>query len=90
LVAVGAEPRTRRRFAGATAGLLTLIAAVVAIPAGFLPAAIYQAWKPDRYPVVVPWNAITVVLVGLPLVAGFAAAIVSRKPRTGMLLQPVA
>jgi putative ABC transport system permease protein len=90
MVAVGAEPRMRRRVAGANALLLAILAAVLAIPAGFLPVIVIQFAQQDGYPIVPPWGAIAVVLLIVPLVAAASAGLVSRQPPSTRLLHPIA
>jgi putative ABC transport system permease protein len=80
LAAVGAAPRTRRRLAAAQSGLLAGLAAVLAIPAGLIPAVtLLSARSADVEmvqggfdislsvpPVVVPWLPIAALVVGGP------------------------
>ncbi len=89
LAAVGADPRAQRTIAGNRALQLTLLAAVLAVPAGFLPITVIQLASQEGYPVVVPWAAIAVVLVALPVLAGAVAAGVSRRPASDQMLRPV-
>jgi putative ABC transport system permease protein len=88
MVAVGAEPHTRRIVVGATAFLVAAMAAILAIPAGFLPVAVVQAARRASYPVVVPWTTMAVVLGMVPLIAAGLAAAASRQPKPVDLLQP--
>jgi putative ABC transport system permease protein len=90
LVAVGAGPRTRRLVAGAVAFLLTLLAGALAVPAGFAPVVVFRVAQARGHPIVVPWTTIAFVLLGAPLLAGAAAALVSRQPRAAQLLRPIA
>jgi len=90
LVAVGAGPGTRRKVVGATALLLAALAGLVAVPAGFIPTALIQSAANEGYPIVVPWFAVAVVIVGVPVVAGLIAAAVSRRPPAARLLRPIA
>lgn len=89
LTAVGAGPWTRRKVIGSSALLLTLIAALVAVPAGFIPASIVQATSDQGYPFVIPWLTIIGVVVAVPLTAGLIAAAVSRRPPAAQLLRPI-
>jgi putative ABC transport system permease protein len=97
LVAVGASPWTRRRMAAARAGVTTLLAAALALPAGFLPIAVLQ-WSrvavlggaSVRHPVIVPWAAMALVALGAPLVAAALGGLASREPRAPALLQAAA
>jgi putative ABC transport system permease protein len=89
LAAVGASPRTRRAIAGNRALLLTLLAAILAVPAGFLPITVIQTASNNGYPIVFPWSAVAVVLILLPLLAGLAAGFASRQPSETQMLRPI-
>ncbi len=78
LVAVGAPPRTLRRMAGVKGVVLTVAAMVLAVPTGLVPAAVVlwlSAPSPadEAVAVRVPWVAIALLLVAVPVVAGLAA-----------------
>jgi putative ABC transport system permease protein len=88
LVAVGAEPRIRRRVVGANALLLAALAGLLAVPAGFVPAAVIQLARAAPYPVVLPWESWLVVGIASPLLTGGLAALCSRPPKPSALLQP--
>src|SRR5204862_7266571 len=88
LVAVGAEPRIRRKVVGANALLLAALAGLLAIPAGFVPAAVIQLARAAPYPVVVPWEAWLAVGLATPLITGALAALCSRQPKSSALMQP--
>lgn len=88
LVAVGAGPVTHRKVVGATSGLLALIAAVLAVPAGLLPTIVVQVASQAGRPIVLPWATIAVVVLVTPIASGVAAGLVSRSPRIGSLLNP--
>jgi putative ABC transport system permease protein len=90
LVAVGAGPRARRRISAARAGLVALLAAVIAIPAGFAPVTVVQWSRPEGFPVLVPWTTIAIVALGVPLVASGFGWLTSRAPKSTALLQPAA
>lgn len=89
LAAVGASPRTRRAIAGNRALLLTLLAAILAVPAGYLPITVIQTASNNGYPIVFPWVAAAVVLILLPLLAGLAAGFSSRQPSETQMLHPI-
>jgi len=89
LTAMGAGPLTRRHVVGSSALLLAAVAAIVAVPAGFIPASIIQLSSNEGYPFVVPWVAIGGVTFVVPAVAGLVAASVSRTPPAAQLLRPV-
>ncbi|MFL5797544.1 MAG: FtsX-like permease family protein [Actinomycetota bacterium] len=88
LVAVGAEPRIRRRIVGANALVLAGLAGLLAIPAGFVPAAVIQLVRAAPYPIVVPWETCFAVGVATPLLTGTLAALCSRQPKSSALMQP--
>jgi putative ABC transport system permease protein len=88
--AVGAAPRTRRALAGASAWVVAAVAGTLAVPAGFVPVTVYRIAQARGYPVVVPWAAIAVAVLGVPIVAGCVAAISARQPKPMSLLRPIA
>lgn len=72
LAAVGAAPAIRRRLAGAQALSLAGLGALLGIGAGFVPAfALIGAVR--SLEVTVPWVQLSLVLVGIPLLAGVSA-----------------
>ncbi len=73
LVAVGSPPRTMRRLAGLKAVVLTVGAAALAIPTGFVPIAAVLAAAPEDNDIVFPWLTALGLLVVIPAVAGLAA-----------------
>jgi putative ABC transport system permease protein len=81
LAAVGAAPALLRRTAGAAAGLLALLGALLAIPAALLPlVAIYTA-SPAGAPLTVPWTGLAATVVVVPvLAAAGGAALTGTKP----------
>jgi putative ABC transport system permease protein len=90
LVAVGAEPRTRRRLAGVNAILVAGLAGILAVPTGFAPMAVQEISRRVGEVVVVPWATIAFVLLGVPVIAGALAALGSRQPQAARLLRPLA
>lgn len=89
LVAVGAEPRTRRLVAGGVALVLAALAGALAVPVGFLPVVVFRLAQDRGYPIVPPWATFAVVLVLAPLLAAGLAAAFSRQPKAAQLLRPV-
>ena len=82
LTAVGASPGTRRRLSGSRAGLLAGLGAVLAVPAGLLPAAVVLlSPRAGDYPFVLPWETLAGIALGVPLVAVAIATLASRTPR---------
>lgn len=71
LVAVGARPRTLRRMAGVKAVFLAGTGVVLAVPTGLVPALVVLR-EPGR-PEALPWVALALLLVAVPLVAGLLA-----------------
>ena len=77
LLAVGADPRIRRRITAARAAVLALLAGLLAIPAGLLP-----TWgiliSREGTPLVVPWIEVAGAVALLPAVAILGALFFSR------------
>ena len=90
LVAVGAAPRIRRAVAGASAATVAVLAAVLAVPVALVPSAVFFRADHAASRVVVPWTTIALVVIAIPLVAGTFGALLSRQPKPGQLLRPVA
>lgn len=88
LVAVGAGPIAHRKIVAATSGLLALITAVLAVPAGMLPTVVVQIASQAGRPVVVPWTTIAIVVLVTPVLSAVVAGLVSRTPKLGSLLSP--
>jgi putative ABC transport system permease protein len=88
--AVGAAPRTRRALAGASAWVVAAVAGTLAIPAGLVPVTVYRIAQARGYPIVVPWAAIAIAVVGVPVVAAVVGALASRQPKPMSLLRPIA
>lgn len=76
LLAVGADPRLRRWIVAARAGVIALLAAVLAVPAGLLPA--WGLYAGNDQPFVVPVLEIVAIVAVLPLVAIAGALLLSR------------
>jgi len=72
LIAVGAPPRTLRRMAGGRAAVLAVAGVVLAVPTGLLPALVVIAVVSDDRPRV-PWTAVGLLLVVVPVVVGLGA-----------------
>jgi putative ABC transport system permease protein len=90
LVAVGAGPRTRRKLAAADGFLIAAVAGLLAIPTGFTPAVVYEVYQRIGNPIVIPWATFSLVLLGVPLLAGALAGLASRQPEAARLLRPLA
>lgn len=88
LVAVGAGPLAHRKVVAASSGLLSSIAAVLAVPAGFLPTAVVQAANQAGRPVMIPWSTIAIVVLVVPVLSAAMSALATRTPRLGSLLTP--
>jgi putative ABC transport system permease protein len=76
LLALGAEPRLRRRIAASRAAVLTLLAGILAVPAGLLP--VWGLLISREAPLAVPVLEIAGAVVALPLLAVFGAWLLSR------------
>jgi putative ABC transport system permease protein len=76
LLAIGADPRLRRRIAGARAAVLALLAAILAVPAGLLP--IWGIFVSRGSPIAVPTLEIAGAVVVLPILAVAASWLLSR------------
>jgi putative ABC transport system permease protein len=76
LLALGADPRLRRRIVASRAAVLALLAGVLAVPAGILP--VWGVLTGLRMPFVVPVPEILAAVVLLPLVAVVCAWLLSR------------
>jgi len=85
LAAVGAEPRTRRRFTAAQAGVVSLLGGSLGIVAGLMLGWVlviaqrYRGEIPDlSWQVVVPWVGIAAIAVGIPALAMAAGYLATR------------
>ena len=76
LLALGADPRVRRRIAAARAAVISLLAGVLAVPAGLLP--IWGLLFSRGAPLVVPVPEIAAALVILPLLVVVATFALTR------------
>ncbi len=82
LTAVGAPARTRRLISSATAGLLALTAALLAVPAGYLALLAVISDPNTELGFVVPVEAIAVVAFGIPTLAAIGGWLLSgREPK---------
>lgn len=89
LVAVGAEPLSHRKLLGATSALIAVIAAVLAVPAGFLPLLVlWVTADQSNVPLVIPWATIGIIVFLVPLLAALVSGVVARTPKLGSLLTP--
>jgi putative ABC transport system permease protein len=73
LTAVGAPARTQRWIAGATAGLLSFAGSILAVPIGLLFLVAMTSNPSGKNTFTVPWRNLTVIPVGLPLIATIGA-----------------
>jgi FtsX-like permease family len=76
-VAIGATPALRRRLLGLEAGLQAFVASLIGIPAGLLTAAL-ELRTFGMSGIVVPWLAIGMVAIGVPVTVGTLVALLSR------------
>ena len=76
LLAIGADPRLRRRIAGARAAVLALLAGILAVPAGLLP--IWGIFVSRGSPIAVPTMEIAGAVLALPVLAVLLSWLLSR------------
>lgn len=76
LLAVGADPRLRRRITAARAGIIALLGGLLAVPAGLLP--VWGLLLSRRSPLVVPTLEVVAVVALLPVLAIAATWLLSR------------
>lgn len=76
LLALGADPKLRRRIAASRAAVLALLAGILAVPAGLLPA--WGLLTSFNAIFVLPWLEVGAALVVLPVLAILAAWFLSR------------
>ena len=76
LLAIGADPRLRRRIAASRAAVLALLAGILAVPAGLLP--IWGIFVSRGSPIAIPTIEIVGAVLALPLLAVISAFLLSR------------
>jgi putative ABC transport system permease protein len=76
LLALGAEPRLRRRIAAARAGVIAVLAGALAVPAGLLP--VWGLLSSRGAPLVVPLPEVVAALAVLPLLSMAGTLLFSR------------
>lgn len=76
LLAIGADPRVRRRITAARAGVIALLGGVLAVPAGLLP--VWGLLASRGAPLVVPMPEVIGAVAVLPLLAIGAAWLLGR------------
>lgn len=76
LLALGADPRLRRRIVAARAAVLALLAGILAVPAGLLP--IWGIFVSRGSPLAVPTLEIAGAVLALPILAVLSAWLLSR------------
>ena len=76
LAAIGAEPRARRRFAAAQAGVISVLGGTLGVAAGLMLGWVLVTGERFRYDmpqlgwqVAVPWPTVAAIAVGIPLLA---------------------
>jgi putative ABC transport system permease protein len=79
MAAVGASRRTRLGLATGRAAVLSGLAAVLAVPVGMAPAIMLAGPVADGLEIVIPWTTITLVVIGVPLLAVAGAWLAARR-----------
>lgn len=77
LAAVGAPARTQRWIAGATAGLLSVAGSILAVPIGLCFLLAMTSNPSGKNPFTVPWRNLTVIPLGIPLIAIIGACVLT-------------
>jgi hypothetical protein len=80
LVALGADPATRRGMRATQAGLLVASAGLLALPAGLIPATVIIL-ESHEMRFAIPLTAAAVVLIALPTTAAAGAWLLTRPAR---------
>jgi putative ABC transport system permease protein len=76
LAAIGASPRTRRALSMSRAAVIAGLGCVIGTVAGLAPA---SAWvRSNQAAVVVPWPAVALLVVGIPVVTALLAGVFTR------------
>jgi putative ABC transport system permease protein len=70
LAVVGAAPGEMARTSGYKAAILTVMGALMAIPIGFLPVALFVHAAPGVIPLEFPWRVVMLLVIAVPLVGG--------------------
>lgn len=70
LTVVGASPAALRGTSGRKAALLAGLGAVLAVPVGFVPAAVLLVADRGDQPIVFPWRVVGLLILVIPVLAG--------------------
>jgi putative ABC transport system permease protein len=89
LAAVGASNLTQRGITAASAGLLSLAGAVLAIPLGYLALLAIMSDRAARYPFVVPVSSLSMLVIGVPLAATAAGWLFGGREPAAMARTPL-
>jgi ABC-type antimicrobial peptide transport system permease subunit len=89
LDAVGCDPRQKRAIVGLSAGLVAESAGILAAPLGFVAAAIFQSVNAVGRPIKVPWGAVGIATLLIPLLAAITAAATTKAPKPAELTKPI-
>ena len=84
LQAIGAAPQQHRRLSAMTAGILTSIALLIAIPTGSLAVLVLLADKFTNYRFVIPWLSFAALLLLLPTLAAAMGWVTSKTHTTNL------
>jgi putative ABC transport system permease protein len=77
LAAVGAPPAVRRKLSMFQAAVIAVLGTLLGIAAGFVPVSAYLRAVPDMR-IIIPWTALAVTLIGVPLLAALCAGLFTR------------
>ena len=88
-VALGAGPRHRRRQNAWQAAIVTGLGALLALPGGFVPAAIVLRAADSGIAIKPPWLVLVVLCVGLPLAAAAGGMLLTRARMSPLIRRSV-
>jgi putative ABC transport system permease protein len=77
LTVVGAAPASMRQANGYKAVLFTIMGALLAVPVGFLPVAVFVSADSNNLPLIFPWQVVSALVIVLPIAAGLVTTVAS-------------
>ena len=90
LAAIGAPGGMRRTISAATAGMLALGGAALAVPGGYLALVAIMSDRSADFPFVVPWIALGIVVLGVPALAAAGAWLLGGREPPAQARTPLA